>query len=226
MKTQDRIVVGWIDPGQVDGAFAANIARLYADRHSRIAALARVEGGMVARQRNELCALFLNTSHEWLLMMDSDEILSIAAFDLLVDTVHDRDRPIVSALVFGAYKGDLYPTPVPCIFRAAEEGEEGPFRPLDNYPPNTVIEVTSAGGGCLLIHRTVLEKVRDDVGLGDWSWFQDGPYGGKWLSEDHLFCMRVREAGFPIHAHTGAILPHRKRYWLDDRHHAHEGRRG
>lgn len=222
MRSADRVVLGWVDPGQVDGTFAIHIANLYRSRPA-IMTLCRVEGGQLSRQRNELVAAFLNTPHEWLLMVDSDEVLTARAFDLLAGVAHERDRPVVSGLVFGAHGGGMYPTAVPAIFRTARDGEDGPFRPFDDYPKDKVIPVASAGCGCLLIHRTVLETVRDRIGLGDWSWFASGPYGGKWMSEDHQFCMRVREAGYPIHAHTGAILPHRKRYWLTDAH--HEGRR-
>jgi hypothetical protein len=85
-----------------------------------------------------------------------------------------------------------------------------------------LFEVDAAGTGCLLVHRSVLETMQDkcDTNQGkDWAWFWDGPIDGEWIGEDLLFCRRVRALGFPIYAHTGAILPHHKSYWLDDRQH-------
>jgi len=80
--------------------------------------------------------------------------------------------------------------------------------------------VDAAGTGAILIHRRVLAAIRDasDGHEGrDWCWFRDLPVGGRWLGEDLYFCRRIRALGFPIVAHTGAILSHRRRYWLDER---------
>jgi (2R)-3-sulfolactate dehydrogenase (NADP+) len=43
------------------------------------------------------------TDADWLLMIDSDERLSIDAWHKLIDAAHDKDRPIVSGLVFAAF---------------------------------------------------------------------------------------------------------------------------
>ncbi len=227
MRTADRIVIGWVDPGHVDGRFAADIARLYAERRDRIAGIARVEGGVVARQRTERVATFLNTDATWLLMLDSDEHIDVAAFDKLVDAAHDRDRPIVAGVYFGAYPaqpGKLYPHPVPLIYQI---GDDGWFAPIERYPADTVIQIAAAGGGCLLMHRTALEQLRERApeDAGDrWCWFSDGPQSGRWLSEDLTFSLRLAEASIPMHAHTGVQLGHRKRYWLTEAHHLEEMR--
>ena len=42
---------------------------------------------------------------------------------------------------------------------------------------------------------------------------------GEWISEDLLFCRKIKHLGFPIHANTSVILPHQKRYWLHEGHH-------
>lgn len=221
MRVRDKIAIGWLDPGVVDGMFALSVASIYAERLDRMGALLRVEsGGLLSRGRNELTARFLDTTDcQWLLMLDSDMQLSLDGFDRLVDTVHDTDRPIVAGLYFGAWPGELFPTPCPLIFRA-EQGTTR-FIPIADYPVDQVIPVDSAGTGCLLIHRSVFEKMQADANPHQgtqWCWFQDMPVNQDWFSEDHWFCSRAREIGFPIHAHTGVVLPHRKRFWLSDKH--------
>lgn len=221
MKSRDKIAIGWADPGLVDGAFCVSLMMLSSVRRDRIGATIRVEGsGLISRQRNEIVSHFLDkTDDAWLLMLDADEELSIAAFDALVGAVHDVERPIVAGLYFGAFNDtSAYPRPVPLLYRAVGEG----YEPIHDYPVDALIEVDSAGTGCLLIHRSILEHLRtlatDNEGR-DWCWFNDGPIGGRWYGEDIIFCRRIKAAGFPIHAHTGAVLPHRKRFWQTERHH-------
>lgn len=226
MRTADKVAIGWLDPGQVDGMFMLSVASIYAERLNRIDGLIRVEaGGLLSRGRNELVARFLeHTTAQWLLMIDSDQQLSLAGFDKLIGSVHDRDRPIMAGLYFGAWPGDLYPTACPLIFH--QQPGTTRFLPLLDYPPDKVIEIDSAGTGCLLVHRSVFERFQEDASPHQgkvWCWFQDMPVNGDWFSEDHFFCARAKELGYRLHANTGVVLPHRKRFWLDDRHHVRPG---
>jgi len=222
MKSRDRISIGWADPGQVDGEFAVNIALLATARMSLLGPLIRVEGsGLISRLRNQIVTTFLDEiDSTWLLMIDSDEILTVETFDKLIATAHEVTHPIVAGLYFGAFNiaGNAYPVPVPLIYRAQALG----YLPIDEYPKDKVIAIDGAGTGCLLIHRSVLEAIRAAATVdqgADWCWFQDEPIAGNWVGEDLIFCRRAKALGFPIHAHTGAILAHRKRYWITDLHH-------
>jgi hypothetical protein len=226
MRVRDKVAIGWLDPGVVDGMFALSIASIYANRLARIDGILRVEaGGLLSRGRNELVCQFLeHTDAQWLLMIDSDEQLSIEGFDKLLDAVHDVERPIVAGLYFGAWPGEYYPTAVPLIFKSVPDTTT--FLPIMDYPTNKIIPVDSAGTGCLMIHRTVFEKFQADANHHQgqrWCWFQDMPVNGDWFSEDHFFCARAKELGYQIHAHTGVVLPHRKRFWLTEKHHRPEG---
>lgn len=218
MRTRDQVVISWPDPGQVEGAFCTSLIELVRARGSRIDGVLRVEGGLLSRQRNEIVKHFLDGTAEWLLMIDSDEQLSVAAFDKLIATAHAEERPVVAGLYFGTWPGNLIPQPVPHLYRHASDGIS--VAPINDYPPDSVIEIDAGGTGALLVHRSVLEAIReaaDDHEGKDWCWFRDLPVAGLWLGEDLYFCRRIRSLGFKIHAHTGAILKHRRRYWLDER---------
>lgn len=221
MRSHETISLGWCDPGTVDGEFAVALAMLAAARTARLGPVIRVEGAcLISKLRNQIAATFLDRSTaEWLLMLDADEVLDIPSFDALLAAA-DEDHPIIAGLYFGAFDaGDAYPTPMPMIFR---RDESGGYNPVRDYPDASVIPVDAAGTGCLLIHRRVLEAMRErhtpDEGP-DWCWFVDGPVQGQWVGEDIAFCMRAAMHGFTIHAATGARLPHRKRYWLTEAHH-------
>jgi hypothetical protein len=222
MKSAHKVSIGSCDPGTVNGAFAYRLIQLAQARSARLGPFVRVKGsGLLSKQRNRVVKQFLDgTKSDWLLLIDSDEQLTLEAFDKLLETAHDKERPVVAGLVFAGFgiEGAPYPKPVPAIFQDAPEG----FLPLYNYDKNSVFEIDAAGTGCLLIHRSVLEKMREtaDKNQGtDWCWFWDGPVDGNWIGEDLLFCRRIRALGFPIYVNTGAILPHQKSYWLDERHH-------
>jgi GT2 family glycosyltransferase len=220
MKNAHKVSIGSCDPGTVNGGFAYSLIQLTQSRGSRLGPFIRIKGsGLLSKQRNRLVKAFLETKSEWLLMMDSDEQLPVESFDKLIAAAHERERPVVAGLVFASFDtGQPYPKPVPTIFQDTVDG----FLPLNNYDKDSVFQVDAAGTGCLLIHCSVLEKMRDEADQHqgkDWAWFWDGPINGEWIGEDLQFCRRIRSIGYPIFVHTGAILPHSKNYWLDDRQH-------
>jgi hypothetical protein len=220
MKAKDTVAIGWAHSGQVETEFALSLLEIVKQRPKKISAYYCVEGlGLLSKSRNIMVKHFLdNTDADWLLMLDSDERISVATFDLLCATADSDERPVLAGLYFAAlWEGGIL-RPVPLIFVAVPE--KG-LQPWDNYPQNEVVKIAAAGTGCLLMHRSALQKVRDAHGEEnkDWCWFQDGPIGAnKWLSEDLTFCTKLAQVGIEMHAHTGAVLQHRKPMWLDEPH--------
>lgn len=215
MKQKDTVAIAWAHTGEVDTEFALSLMEIV--KSKRVGAFFAVEGlGLLAKSRNIMVKHFLdNTTDDWLLMLDCDERISADTFNLLCSTADANERPVVAGLYFAALWEGLNLRPVPLIFY---NNETNGIMPIDDYPKNTVIPVAAAGTGCLLMHRAALKKFRDasDENNQDWLWFQDGPIpGNKWLSEDLSFCSRLHEHGIPMHAHTGAILQHHKRLWVD-----------
>jgi hypothetical protein len=228
MNKNETVCVSWCHHGQVDAYFAHSMIDLIRIRGDRIKNFHDVLGtGLLAKSRNILVDSFLeNTEDDWLLLVDSDEYISVDAFDKLV-SVADKDKHrIISGLCFSstpASDGSLMPTPTPTIFIIDEK--QGFLVPYLDYPKNSLVEIDSAGTGCLLIHRSVLEEMRKAYsgGTGEkWCWFQDGPVDDNgvinWISEDIMFCRRVKGIGVQIFAHTGALFPHHKQYWLLESH--------
>ena len=221
MKSSHKVSIGVCDPGSVNGDFAFRMVQLAQSRGSRLGPFVRIKGsGLLSKLRNRVVKAFLdNTTSDWLLLVDTDEQLTVQAFDQLINTAHDKERPVVSGLVFAAFNADqnLYPQPVPAIFQDAPEG----FIPLNKYDRNAIFEIEACGTGCLLIHRSVLEKMREvaDPHQGtDWCWFWDGPINGDWVGEDLLFCRRLRSMGVPITVNSSVILPHQKSFWMQEVH--------
>ena len=224
MRTKDRVAIGMVTNGSIDADLVIDLLTISRTPDTKFDSFIQVGNiGTTTRSRNLVCANFLDTTEcEWLFFIDSDERLPIATWNKLLDTAHDKERPIVSGLVFAAFfdeQDNLQPTPTIYL-----DNEQGQLTSFHTYPTNSVIQVSACGTGALLIHRSVLQAMRDKkpVHQGkDWCFFIEGSFNGKdYFGEDLLFCRRATSLGFPIHAHTGAILKHRKTFMLDDRHHA------
>lgn len=221
MRTRDRVVIGMVNDGSINSQLVIDLMQIIRNRPERFDSFIQVSNiGLLTRSRNVLVKNFLEQSDaSWLLMMDADERLTLDTFDKLVDAAHDKDRPVISALVFAAFfDDDGALRPVPTIYRNIETG----FQAIDDYPIDTVIKIDGSGTGCLLIHRDVLLTLQENATNHqgkDWAWFVDGAIEGRWFGEDLLFSKRLASLNIPLHAHTGAICAHSKQFWLDERHH-------
>jgi hypothetical protein len=211
-----------VNNGTIDAMLAIDLIHIAKERNGHFDHMVQVGNiGLTTRSRNVVVKTFLEqTDAEWLLMIDSDERLSLEAWHKLLDAAHDKDRPIVSGLVFAAFfDGEDSLRPVPTIYRMdPEKGLEA----IDGYPIDELIEVDATGTGCLLIHRSVLLDMQKQATSNqgkDWAWFVEGAIDGTYFGEDLLFSKRLKSMGYKIFAHTGAILPHHKQFWLDERHH-------
>jgi hypothetical protein len=222
MKTKDKVVIGMVNDGSINANLVVDLLQIRGKRSDKFDSFIQVSNiGLLTRSRNLLVKTFLDqTDAAWLLMMDSDERLELDTWDKLINGAHDKDRPVLSALVFAAFfDDDVSLRPIPTIYRDLPGSG---LQAMDDYPIDQIIKVDAVGTGCLLIHRSILlelqEKSTENQGK-DWSWFVDGAIAGRWFGEDLLFCKRLASLNIPIHAHTGAICAHNKTFWLDQRHH-------
>ena len=221
MNDKDTVTIGICSPGVVSTNFMTSILDI-ARSQKQLGQFISLQGsGVISRLRNQVAATFLDaTKDDWLLMIDTDEMLSKDNFAKLLQSADAKLRPIVSGVVFGAWEtGEIYPEPVPCIFKTNDTG--GLF-PVHEYEKDQLIEIDAAGTGCLLVHRKVLERFREDANEHQgkmWGFFQDMPLNGEWIGEDILFSLRAKSFGYRLFAHTGVLLPHERKYWLKDVHH-------
>ena len=222
MRTKDRVCIGMVNNGTIDALLAMDLIHIAKEKDGHFDHMVQVGNvGLTTRSRNVVVKTFLETTNaNWLLMIDSDERLSLDTWHKLIDSAHDKDRPIVSGLVFAAFfDGEDALRPVPTIYLM--DSERG-LQPIDGYPENQLIEVDAVGTGCILIHRSVLLEMQKQATPNqgkNWAWFVEGAIDGTYFGEDLLFSKRLKSMGYKIFAHTGAILPHHKQFWLDERHH-------
>lgn len=179
--------------------------------------------GRIADARNECTAKFLTESDaDWLWWVDTDMVFPPDLIERLVRNADPDERPVVGGLCFAQMPGDVDPemavptlSAIPTIY--AWDDTRGMFVNATDFPDNALVRCDATGAACLLIHRGVIERVRDEHGP---NWFtqipthnDDGTVKGV-LSEDFSFCLRLRDMGVPVHVHTGAALLHHKSHFV------------
>jgi len=87
-------------------------------------------------------------------------------------------------------------------------------RAIHPLPPNQLIPIDVGGFGFVLMHRSVVPKVREVA--GEFSVFGENQQpANKFISEDVSFFRKAKQAGIQAYAHTGAHLQHLKTFSLD-----------
>lgn len=160
-------------------------------------------GPRIASGRNSLVRHFLDIGADWLFMVDDDMVFPPDAVERLLQAAHPQDRPIVGGMCFGGGRDGWFPT----LFRL--DAEQKQMIRFDGWPEDTLFPVDATGGACLLIHRSVFQKLAE-LYEPPWVWFQETKLGAKSTGEDITFCLRARAAGFPIYVHTGIEFGHMK----------------
>jgi hypothetical protein len=116
-----------------------------------------------------------------------------------------------SADGFGGYRCTATPT----VFDWAHiDGQYG-WQVRWNYPQNTVMQVGGTGAACVLVHRSVFEKIQAEHGN---VWYDRVPNTttGQLISEDLSFCLRAGALKIPMFVHTGVPTTHFKNLWLSE----------
>lgn len=174
----------------------------------------------LADARNQAVAGFLTRPADWLFFIDTDMGFDPDTVERLLAAADPDERPIVGGLCFA--QRELSQDGM-SGYRAAPRvtildwvsTEQGPtFMGRTTYPVNSVVKCAGTGAACLLIHRSVLEKIQDEHGP---VWFNHIPGSdGKLLGEDTSFCVRAGAMDIPIHVHTGVKTTHLKNVWLGE----------
>jgi hypothetical protein len=205
------VIVGYAHGGEVSGEFSRTLLNVLASSKTLVYGQdVEVGGPMVADHRNYLVDRFLTTEAEWLWMVDTDMVFESDTLDRLMASAHWKHRPVVGALCFGANRRStsIYPT--------MYWWTEGGIIRADSMDLRSagLVEVDATGAACMLIHRSVLEKVCEAHP------FPKGPYAFAWnndmrVGEDINFCVRVKTAGFPIYVDCDIRVGHVKPVILD-----------
>ena len=220
----DKVAVGYIHPDQVSAAFLGSMLGLaFHDSTARRritrggGCLGHFSSANVSMARNEVVRLFLGMGQvpDWLWFVDADMEFAPTALDDLVASAYvdgERRGDVVGGLCFGTTDGELFPT----LYVAADVEGETRFSRIDTYPDDAMVAVDATGAACLLIHRTVLQAMRDAHLSAAFPWFQETELSGRPCGEDFTFCLRARALGFGVYVNTGVKVGHLKSHMLTE----------
>lgn len=218
VKAPDTVVIAYIHPGQTSTYFTKGLLLLC--MYHQMPGKARIlnvldewSSANVSTSRNSLTTQFLdNTDAEWMLWIDADMAFDHNALELLLESAHPTERPIVGGLCFGMSAGRLFPT----IYQwVRTEDEKLTTYRVSDYPDNTVVQCAATGAAFVLIHRTVLEKIRAREFNAAFPFFQETELDGQPAGEDLTFCIRAGILGIPVHVDTSVKIGHHKSIVLD-----------
>jgi hypothetical protein len=168
---------------------------------------------LVSRARNSIVARFLASDYQWLLFLDNDLEFQPEHIARLWLHATKEERRIVCGL-----------------YALKKISPQFVFNALPGQVPdkNGAVKVSESGTGCMVIHRSVFETMREKMpeiafttdqgataGAGgtQWDFFAVGPYkypSGlvRYLSEDWMFCQRARDLGIDVWADTQIQIRH------------------
>lgn len=214
----ETVTLGWCDNGITDGKFTEGVTTAILNGPNNgifINSVMRVQGNQIARQRQVLFNTWADKGKtDWLLWVDSDIFLNLNALKKVWDTVDKKKKPVVCGTYFISKENEnSVMEPFPVLFNDISHNKIEYIHPL---PYDQVIKIDCAGFGFTMMHKSIIHKLRkafpkqsffaEDHGDGD---------SDNFIGEDIVFYRKLKKAGIPLYAHTGALVQHIKRFSLD-----------
>lgn len=198
--TKPRVLIGLPTMGSISVLLAVNImawlSQAAQKKHMDIGVYPTLRVQPVDNARNQIVEEFLKSNYTHLFFVDSDTIPPVDALDRLLA----MDKDIATAI-----------TP---IVEMDEKGE--PWRKWNvvdqtdtNVQPNTgIIEAKGAGSSCILIKRSVFERL--DKPYYSFITATSSQGNEKQVSEDIHFIVKALNKGIKTYADTSIIAKHEK----------------
>ena len=216
-SSKETVALAWCDGGLVDGRFMDSMLLTMMNAPKigiNIVNKIRVNGNQIGRQRQVLFDNWADvTKTDWLLWVDSDIVLTPDSLKLVWNAADKVSKPVVSGTYFVSKEneGSLM-QPFPALFKEGSNKNE--LQIIHPLPQNELIKVDSAGFGFLLMHKSIIPKMREVS--PDYSLFaEEEGLADKYISEDIVFFRKLKAAGIDLYAHTGALVQHMKRFSFD-----------
>ena len=213
---QETVSIAWCDNGMVDGKFMQGVTDVMLHSGVKFATTLRSQGNQIARQRDKVINYWYESNKsDWLFWVDSDVVVSPDTFNILWESKDAVERPVVSGVYFTTdTPEEPLMIPLPTLFNFVNSEEGVGVSRIHPMPENQLIKIGAAGMGFVLMHRSVVERIKEaEPGA---PLFSDIGHGKNFLGEDIYFFALCDKADIPVYAHTAATAPHMKRFSFDE----------
>lgn len=212
----DKLAIAWCDNGMVDGKFMQGVTDVMIHSGVEVVTTLRSQGNQIARQRDKVINHWYDTNKaDWILWVDSDVVISVDTFKLLWDNKDITERPILTGVYFTTDQPEeSLMTPMPTLFNFVESNGNVGISRVHPLPKNKLMQVGAAGMGYVLMHRSIVDRIK--AVLPNVPLFSDIGHGKDFMGEDIYFFALCDKADVPVYAHTGATVPHMKRFSFDE----------
>lgn len=172
----------------------------------------------LAAARNDVVRRFLKTEAEWLFWLDTDMGFAPDILDKLLSVADPTERPIVGGLCFMQSHtsqdgmGGFRCYPQVTIFDWKEGLGQRFLQSRTTYPVNSVVDCDGTGSACVVVHRSVFEKIHKEYGH-NWYTRMTNDSTGVLVGEDLSFCIRAENR---VSVYTAAKTSHLKNLWLSE----------
>lgn len=181
------ITIAYPSRGLVPSEWAINLRYLEVPEGWGLECLDTI-GCFIDSMRNSLVEA---SKGDYILFLDDDVCPPLGVISQLLK--HKKD--IVTGLYFAKQRPHF-----PQIFKRTKEDR---YDTIADYPENKLIEIDACGVGCLLVKKSVFEKLNK-------------PYfkyvieeeGRPRKGEDYYFCENIKRNGFKIYCDTSVICTH------------------
>jgi len=181
-KANSFVIAAFVSPGQVHAAFALSLAA-NAVEEKRLQGFTQGSSARINKARNEIIKNFLEAppEYEWYWMVDADMVIPPDALTTLLKTAESKQRRIVGGLGYIFRPDEAPPYLASIMHKTTEEAIEGKTFSGDwqeqfiiNEPPRKrLIEATSTGFFCVIVHRSILEAVYEEYKHLNMPWINE-----------------------------------------------------
>ena len=223
-QKKETLAVAWCDAGMVDGKFMEGVVDTLINSGVEFCGSLRAHGNQIAQQREMLINRWYdNNKSDWLLWLDSDIMITPEKFLKLWNRRDAKDIPLLTGVYFTSNEPEqplMKPLATVYEFAKAEFGIG--IRRLDPLPKNAFIKVSAAGMGFVLMHRSVITRIKEV--LPGVPFFTEVGANKQFTGEDIYFFAVVNKAEIPLWCDTGATVGHMKRFNMDENYYDAFGR--
>jgi cephalosporin hydroxylase len=225
----DRVVLAYVVSDTVSYSWHRSLMGLVAfdsNLHGRLSApggflaVKYGTGGLIDARNQAVHEFLEDYEADWLFWVDTDMGFGPDTLELLLGAADPKARPIVGALCFSQREdepdglGGWRVQATPVIYDWITLADQSGYAVRWDYPRDTVTPCHATGSACVVIHRSVLERMREEFH----TWYDrvPNPSTRQLLGEDLSFCVRAGALDIPVHVDTRVKTSHHKRLWLGD----------